>query len=110
MAVQGTSLDVNSLATIGLLSFVLVTIGIVGKIIGCGLGALLAGMNHKESLQIGIGMIPRMELALIISSAAIAQGIISDTIGHQILIATVILTIVTTIIAPVLIKASFKNS
>ena len=67
-------------------------------------------MNRKESLQIGVGMIPRMELALIIASPAILQGIISDAVAHQILIATAILTIVTTIIAPVLIKASFKNS
>ena len=109
MVVEGASLDIDSLATIGLLSVVIIIIGIVGKIIGCGLGAFLAGMNRKESLQIGVGMIPRMELALIISSAAIAQGIISGTVAHQILIATVILTIVTTIIAPVLIKASFKN-
>jgi len=109
MAIQGSTLDINSFSTILILSLVLIIVGIIGKIIGSGIGALLAGMKARESLQIGIGMIPRMELALIISSAAIAHGILSDSFGHQLLIATVILTIVTTIVAPVLIKASFNN-
>ena len=109
MAIEGFSLDLNSVTSIIILSTAIIIIGIIGKIIGCGIGAMLGGMNKRQSLQIGIGMIPRMELALIISSAAITQGIVTGPIAHQILIATVILTIVTTIIAPILIKASFNN-
>lgn len=104
---QGT---VNcSLIDIIILSFVIILIGIFGKIVGCGIGAKLSGMTNRESLQVGVGMIPRMELALIIVTAAISHGIFKDDFAQQILITTILLTIVTTIITPVLIKVSFKN-
>jgi len=105
---KNTGDDLLSLATIGIFS-VIIFVAIVGKIIGCGIGARLAGMNTKESLQIGVGMIPRMELALIISSAAVSHEIIVGNVAHQIMVATVLLTIVTTIVAPFLIKATFKK-
>ncbi|EMR74770.1 hypothetical protein MBGDF03_01170 [Thermoplasmatales archaeon SCGC AB-540-F20] len=55
-------------------------------------------------------MIPRMELALIIVSSAISHGLLSSPkVEHQILAATILLTIATTLIAPLLIKAVFKQ-
>jgi Kef-type K+ transport system membrane component KefB len=55
-------------------------------------------------------MIPRMELALIIVSSAISSGLLSSTeVEHQILAMTLLLTIATTLVAPFLIKAVFKN-
>ena len=92
-----------------LLASVLIIIGIVGKICGCGLGAKISGMTNRESLQIGVGMVPRMELALIIATAAASHGILTGSDAQHILIATILLTIVTTLIAPILIKASFKK-
>lgn len=92
-----------------IIATVIITIGIVGKIIGCGIGAKIAGMTNLESLQVGFGMIPRMELALIIVTAVLAQGLIEGVIAQQILISTLLLTIITTLVSPVLIKASFKS-
>jgi len=112
-----TSIDLPFLTKIGLFAFVVITIGIVGKIIGCGFGAKLAGMSNRQSLQVGVGMIPRMELALVISAAAISRGLFSiennleltDEIEHMIRITTILLIIITTLIAPFLIKAAFKK-
>ena len=107
---DGASQDLSSFAAIGLLALVIIIVAIVGKIVGCGIGAKLAGMKNKESLQIGVGMIPRMELALIIVSSAISHGLLSSPkVEHQILAATILLTIATTLIAPLLIKAVFKQ-
>ncbi len=107
---NGASEDISSFAAIGLLALVIITVGIVGKIAGCGIGARLAGMKNRESLQVGVGMIPRMELALIIVSSAISSGLLSSTeVEHQILAMTLLLTIATTLVAPFLIKAVFKN-
>ncbi len=107
---EGASQDLSSFAAVGLLALVIIIVAIVGKIVGCGIGAKLAGMKNKESLQIGVGMIPRMELALIIVSSAISHGLLSSPkVEHQILAATILLTIATTLIAPLLIKAVFKN-
>ena len=99
----------SSIVTIIIFSAVLITVSIIGKVLGCGLAAKLSGLNNLESIQIGIGMIPRMELALIIVSAAISNGIISGTIGTQLLATTILLTITTTIITPILIKTTFKT-
>jgi len=109
---QGFIGDLHALATIGLLSVVIISVGIIGKIIGCGIGAKLAGMTNRESVQIGVGMIPRMELALIIAGVAISHGLLigQEAIGHQILAATILLTLITTLVTPFLIKAVFKNN
>jgi len=104
-----TSTEISMYVTIGIFALVIIIISIVGKIIGCGIGAKLAGMSSIESLQVGIGMIPRMEVALIIVAAAISRGIIIDPTAHQILVTTILLSIVTTLITPFLIKATFKN-
>jgi Kef-type K+ transport system membrane component KefB len=101
--------DISIFSSIIILALIIILIGILGKIIGCGLGAKLGGMSNKESLQVGIGMIPRMELALVIASSAITHNFIQEGIGHQILVATIILTIITSILTPSLIKASFKK-
>ena len=106
---QNASNDLSEYVAIALFSVIIIIIGIAGKIIGCGLGAKLAGMTNRESLQVGVGMIPRMELALIISSAAISHGLIVGDAAHKILVTTVLLTIITTLAAPILIKVTFKK-
>ena len=104
----GTIINIKSFLTIGLFTFIIIVIAIFGKIIGCGLSAKISGLNLRESIQVGIGMIPRMEVALIIATYAIANNIITGNAADQILATTLILTIITTIITPYLIKKSFK--
>lgn len=107
---QGSNEDISYFATIALLSFVVIIVAIIGKIVGCGIGAKLSGMNYRESLSVGVGMIPRLELALIIVSSAISHDILTGVAAHQILTMTILLTITTTLITPFLIKASFKRN
>lgn len=104
----GTIININSFLTIGLFSIAIIFIAIIGKIIGCGLGAIFSGLKLKESIQVGIGMIPRMEVALIIVSYSISNNIIKGEIAEQILASTILLTIITTLITPLLIKKAFK--
>ena len=106
---RNAEFEVSTYTQIAVLAGVLIIVGIIGKIIGCGLGAKLARMSNKQSLQIGIGMIPRMELALIIATAIVTNNILKAEVAHQILVATVLLTIITTILAPFLIKITFKE-
>jgi Kef-type K+ transport system membrane component KefB len=107
---MGIQQDVNALYSIGLFTVIIILVAILGKIIGCGIGSKLAGISIKESIQIGVGMIPRMELALIIVSTAISQHILSSTkVEQQFLSVTVLLTVVTTLITPLLIKMIFKT-
>ena len=108
---EESSTDLSVYAMIGLFALVIIIVSIIGKIIGCGIGAKLGGMSNRESLQVGIGMIPRMEVALIIVATAISRGIIGDTVvAHQLLIITILLSIFTTLVTPFLIKVTFNNS
>ena len=104
------NIEITSYVTIIMFIIFIISVSIIGKIIGCGIGAKLSGMSNIESLQVGVGMIPRMELALIIVTAAISHGILTGQVAHTLLLTTIILTIVTSIITPFLIKATFKNN
>ena len=106
---NGSSEDISYFANTALLSIVVIIIAIIGKTVGCGIGAKLSGMNYRESLSVGVGMIPRLELALIIVSSAISHGLLTGTVAHQILTMTILLAIATTLITPFLIKATFKK-
>lgn len=56
----GLSVDTHLLNLNALwLMLIISTFAILGKVIGCGLGAKIGGFNWLESLQLGIGMISR---------------------------------------------------
>lgn len=101
--------DLASLSNIIGMALVIIFIAIIGKVVGCGVAAKFAGMKKRESLQVGIGMIPRMELALIIVSSSISHKILTGSVAHQILMITIILTLVTTLITPFLLKIAFAD-
>ena len=69
---------------------------IVAKIIGCGIPSLFLNFNKIGALRIGMGMVPRGEVALIIAGIGLSSGIIDHTIFG----AVVMMTLITTIIAP----------
>ena len=94
----------NSIVNALLFAVALSILGIISKLAGCGLPALLVGFNRSESWKIGVGMIPRGEVALIIGGIALASGVISQ----QIFGVTIIMTLVTTIIAPIMLVRSYR--
>jgi Kef-type K+ transport system membrane component KefB len=103
--------DTISYGSIGVFAIAFIIMAILGKILGCGIGASLSGLSFRESLFVGVGMIPRMELALIIVTAALANNMFfSAEHEHQILVSTVLLAIVTTLITPILMKTVNKSN
>ena len=69
------------------------------------IGAKMFKFSNKDSLQIGAGMVSRGEVALIVANKGVKLGIISNVIFAPILI----VVIITTIIAPILLKLAFKE-
>lgn len=80
-----------------------ILLAVLGKLIGCGFGARMSGFNLRESLQIGFGMIPRAEVAIIISTLGVKLGVIGD----KEMAAVLLMVLVTTIVTPSLLKMSF---
>jgi Kef-type K+ transport system membrane component KefB len=77
---------------------VVCVLAIVGKLVGCGLGALSLGF--KNALRIGVGMVPRGEVGLIIA----AVGLKLRTISPEIYTVVVAMSIVTTLFAPPVLR------
>ena len=86
-------------------SVLLCIVAVLSKVIGCGLGAKLMRYTSKESLQIGVGMISRGEVALIVASKGMAVGLMSQDLYGPVIITVVITTIVT----PILLKLVFNE-
>lgn len=88
------------------LMLVISLVAIVGKIVGCGLGAKVGGFSWRESIQLGAGMVSRGEVGLIVASIGIAQGQVTP----EELSAIVGMVIITTLVTPPMLRALFKGS
>lgn len=88
-----------------LITLVMFAVAVIGKLVGCGGAARLFKMSKSESLQIGVGMISRGEVAIITANIGMQNHIISE----EIYIPTLIVVILTTIITPALLKIVFSS-
>jgi len=86
------------------MALVLCAVAIGTKIVGCGLGARVAGLSNRESLQIGAGMVSRGEVGLIVAAIGIQQGIV----GTDVFSLIVVVVLATTLAAPMLLKWTFR--
>lgn len=71
----------------------------ISKLAGCSLPALLCGFNRRGALRVGLGMLPRGEVALIIAGIGLASGYLSTEIFGI----GVMMTLITTMLAPPLL-------
>ena len=90
---------------IWLFAVILTVIAIITKMIGCGLGAEICKFTWKESLQTGVGMISRGEVALIVAEKGRQVGLINEDLFAPI----ILVVIITTLITPILLKVVFKG-
>ena len=86
-------------------SVILTIVAILTKMAGCGLGAKLCRYDNDQALQIGVGMISRGEVAFIVANKGEALGLMDQYLMGPI----VIVVIITTIIAPILLKPVFRK-
>jgi fructose-specific phosphotransferase system IIA component len=75
---------------------------LIAKVVGCGGPALLLGFNLRGALRIGTGMIPRGEVALIIAGIGLSSGILNQQLFGVI----ILMTLITTLVAPPLLSVS----
>jgi len=105
----GASINLSMLKTIGIFAVFFIPLAIAGKFVGCSIGARLGGLPGRKAIIVGIGMIPKMEYALITVTLAVSRGIFTGPTAHQMLGVTVLHVCITTLLAPILLKATFKK-
>ncbi|MCK8606114.1 cation:proton antiporter [Leuconostoc citreum] len=98
VAIQGLG---NKLTAIIIFS----ALAVVTKFIGSAWGARFSGLNVNVANAIGAGMISRGEMALVIIQIGISSQIINDDTSAEFVIAVII----STIIAPIIMKPLFKK-
>ncbi len=104
----GASFDFNALGDIGFFVIFFISMALLAKAIGCSLGAKISKVNIRDSLTIGVGMMPRMEVALVVVSTEIAREIFKKPLADQVMAGTILLVIVSSLITPLLLKRLYK--
>ena len=89
--------------TILAFSVVFVVVGLLGKVVGCGLVSKLLRFDNSDSLKIGIGMMTRGEVALIVAQRGLKAGILDS----KYFTAVILLIVVSSILTPVLLKSIY---
>ncbi|MDA3956671.1 cation:proton antiporter [Oceanispirochaeta sp.] len=80
-------------------------VGILSKMIGCGIPSLFLNFNLLGASRIGVGMVPRGEVALIMAGIGISAGILNPS---QFGVA-VLMTLMTTLIPPPILTLLLKK-
>jgi Kef-type K+ transport system membrane component KefB len=104
-AAMGMLVNFQAMGQALVFGLVICILAIIGKVFGCGIPSLFTGFNLRGATRIGIGMLPRGEVALILAGVGLAGGYISQSnFGVAIM-----MTLVTTIIAPLFLVPAFKS-
>ncbi len=95
---MGMMVDVSALCSKPVLIFggIYTVLAVSAKVLGCMVPSMCCGFNVLGGLRVGAGMVPRGEVALIIAGLGLSSGYLTQEIfGIGIL-----MTLVTTVIAP----------
>lgn len=102
----GLKTNIDSV-TGGILLFSLgfVLVGLISKIIGCGLMAKICRFSGNDSLKIGVGMMTRGEVALIVSQKGLTAGLLEPVYFTSV----ILLIIVSSIATPIVLKILYSK-
>ena len=95
-AAMGMLVNFKAMGAALMFGVVYSVVAVVSKVLGGGLPCYLVGFNSLGALRIGIGMLPRGEVALIVAGVGMSQGYI----GQEMFGVVIMMTLVTTVIAP----------
>ncbi len=100
LTANARELDSQSL----ILMLAMVVVAVISKVLGAGLGGRLGGLNNREALQLGVGMMSRGEVGLIVVSVGVQNGLIAS----DVFAAVVGVVILTTLLTPPSLRALFN--
>jgi Na+:H+ antiporter len=105
-AIIGAQVDLRGInLDVLLIAGILIFIGIVTKMLGCGLSSLIFLKDKSKAMKVGIGMVSRGEVGLIVAGVGATSGVISGDVYTAI----IVMVAVTTIITPIWLKKAYQK-
>jgi Kef-type K+ transport system membrane component KefB len=113
-ATIGMSVDLAAVGAIPVFLALLVALALAGKVVGAGLPARAFGFSARESLAIGVGMSSRGVVGLVVASIALDAGIFQSGVPDDVVLpnlfsAVVLTSVVTTLLAPLLLRPLLRG-
>lgn len=107
----GIQTDLSNL-NVGILLFsvAFVIVGLLSKIVGCGLISKCMKYSMRDSLKIGVGMMTRGEVALIVAQRGLLVGMLDPAFFTSVILLIIISSISTPIILKILYSEKGKDS
>ena len=104
--VMGMQVDLSVFTHLNIIgaAFILTLFAILGKLLGCGLGALPLGW--RSATLVGVGMVPRGEVGMIIASLGLSMGAISGDLYSVV----IFMVVATTLLAPLVLRRMIIKS
>lgn len=99
-----TNVESVSIAIL-IFSAAFVAVGLISKIVGCGLMARACKFSRLDSLKIGVGMMTRGEVALIVSQKGLSAGLLTPVYFKSV----ILLIIVSSILTPIILKVLYAK-
>ncbi len=103
--VMGMMVNFSAMREVLWFGLAFAVVGFIGKLVGCGLPALLVGFNLRGAFRIGSGMLPRGEVTLIVAGVGLSSG----AIGPDMFGVAIMTMLFASIASPPLLIKSFKG-
>jgi Kef-type K+ transport system membrane component KefB len=100
----GTNVTAHDLTAAPWLCASIVGVALLTKLVGCSGAALACRESFPVSLRVGAGMVGRGEIALVVASVGLSQGVVDGSVFSI----AIVVTVATTIAAPLLLKAAYQ--
>lgn len=102
----GLKTNIDSIS-MGILFFSIafVAVGLISKVVGCGIMGRLCKFNGLDSLKIGVGMMTRGEVALIVAQKGLSAGLLTSVYFTSV----IFLIIVSSILTPIILKILYSK-
>jgi Kef-type K+ transport system membrane component KefB len=93
----GLAADLRTVPPVLPFAIALLAVACVGKLVGSGVAARIGGLDSRDATLVGIGMIGRGEVALVAATLGLRSGAIDASVYASV----VLLTVATTVLAPI---------
>ena len=103
-AVMGMLVNFEAMGKAFVFGLIYSLVAVVSKVLGSALPCYFVGFNTIGAARIGIGMLPRGEVALIVAGVGMSQGFI----GQEMFGVVILMTLITTVMAPPMLVWLFK--